>query len=191
MHDDDKSSASADTVADYMSLPLISDIPGMSPHMGRLFSMMTHARATTLDAVDGLSRVEVDHVHDPDSNSIGALLLHIAAVEKLFQCRTFWDRELNDDERVDWQPALDLGDTGRREIKGQDLPFYVGKLEAARSITQAEFQQRDDDWLHTITTQSDGRTRNRYFAWFHMFEDELNHRGQIRWLRKRVPSRHG
>lgn len=27
---------------------------------------------------------------------------------------------------------------------------------------------------------------NNYFKWFHVFEDELNHRGQIRWLRIRA-----
>jgi len=27
---------------------------------------------------------------------------------------------------------------------------------------------------------------NAHFAWFHVAEDEINHRGQIRWLRARL-----
>jgi hypothetical protein len=29
---------------------------------------------------------------------------------------------------------------------------------------------------------------NAHFAWFHAAEDEISHRGQIRWLRKRLGS---
>jgi hypothetical protein len=29
---------------------------------------------------------------------------------------------------------------------------------------------------------------NVHWAWFHAAEDEINHRGQIRWLRKRLPT---
>jgi hypothetical protein len=29
---------------------------------------------------------------------------------------------------------------------------------------------------------------NGHFAWFHHAEDEINHRGQIRWLRARLRS---
>lgn len=31
-----------------------------------------------------------------------------------------------------------------------------------------------------------GNPSNNNFMWFHVFEDALNHRGQIRWLRKRA-----
>ena len=28
---------------------------------------------------------------------------------------------------------------------------------------------------------------NAHWAWFHVAEEEINHRGQIRWLRARLP----
>jgi hypothetical protein len=28
---------------------------------------------------------------------------------------------------------------------------------------------------------------NAHWAWFHVAEDEISHRGQIRWLRARLP----
>jgi len=30
---------------------------------------------------------------------------------------------------------------------------------------------------------------NAHWAWFHVAEDEISHRGQIHWLRKRLPGR--
>ena len=43
--------------------------------------MLRYARMTTLDTVAGLNLEDLDHLHDADSNSIGGLLYHMAAVE--------------------------------------------------------------------------------------------------------------
>ena len=59
---------------------LIAETPGFTPQIGRLVSMMHYVRSTTLAAVAGLGIEELDYLHDPQSNSIGALLLHIAAI---------------------------------------------------------------------------------------------------------------
>lgn len=32
-----------------------------------------------------------------------------------------------------------------------------------------------------------GTPTSNYFKWFHVFEDEINHRGQIRLIRKLTP----
>ena len=58
---------------------LIAVIPGFTPQIGRLVSMMNYVRSTTLSAVAGLGVSELDYLHDAQSNSIGALLSHIAA----------------------------------------------------------------------------------------------------------------
>ena len=59
-------------------------------------------------------------------------------------------------------------------------------LERVRSETLAELGKRDDEWLEEHTSFGSGQRVNNYFKWFHVFEDELNHRGQIRWLKKRA-----
>jgi uncharacterized damage-inducible protein DinB len=175
------------TLSLHMSTNLIEAVPGMTPNLGRLFSMMRYVRTATLAAVADMNEVGLDHLQDAGSNSIGALLLHIAAVEKLFQSQTIWERALNEAERADWQVALDLGDAGREAIRGHDLAFYMDRLESVRTITESEFAKRDDEWLQSTITDNSGRAHQPHYKWFHMFEDELNHRGQIRWLRKRVP----
>lgn len=51
---------------------LITDIPGYTPQISRLVSMMNYARFTTLDAVKNLTQDQLDFLLDSQSNSIGA-----------------------------------------------------------------------------------------------------------------------
>ncbi len=165
---------------EYRILPL----PGYTPTIGRLVAMLAYARQTTLKAVQGLTREQLDHLHDERSNSIGALLAHMAAVERGYQVVTFEGREPTATEDRSWSAALKLGDDGRREIRGRDLPFYVDDLQQARQVTLAKLAEHDDAWLEAPLRIAPNL--NAHWAWFHVAEDEINHRGQIRWLRRRL-----
>ncbi|CAN5315557.1 DinB family protein [soil metagenome] len=165
----------------------IEAIVGYTPAMGRLVGMMTYARSTTLAAVDGMSVADLDHLHDAESNSIGALLAHAVAVERAYQVLTFEDRNLSPQEDAQWSTALKLGDEGRRALRGQPLEHYVGGLAAAREDTLRAFASRDDAWLDQSLRVAP--ELNVHWAWFHVAEDEINHRGQIRWLRARQRAR--
>ena len=92
---------------------------------------------------------------------------------------------MNDEENAKWGAALDLGEAARREIKERPLEHYSRLLEEVRAQTLSEFARRNDDWLYEQSPWGPG-VANNYFMWFHVFEDELSHRGQIRWLRKRI-----
>lgn len=165
---------------------LIGDIPGFTPQIGRLVSMMNYARYTTLSEVEGLGVEQLDYLHDRQSNSIGALLFHIAAVEVWYQAATFFARDLHAEEIREWGAALDLGEKARCEIRGHGLDYYLSRLEQVRAKTLAELGRCEDQWLEEQTPFWEGQQANNYFKWFHVFEDELSHRGQIRWLRKRA-----
>lgn len=167
---------------------LISDIEGFTPQIGRLVSMMNYARLTTLNTVKGLTTEQLDYHYDSNSNSIGALLMHLAAVELGYQLDTFLRRKPNAEEMKKWQAAYELGDLGRKDIKGYPLEFYINEMNQMRETTLEEFKKRDDDWLYEESPFWGGKPANHYFMWFHVFEDEINHRGQMRWLRKRLPN---
>lgn len=171
---------------DESKLYLVAPLTGYTPQIGRLVSMMNYARWTTLAEVDGLSVEHLDYLHDAQSNSIGALLLHIAAVEVSYQTATFGQDSLKGSRMDHYEVALRLGPQARREIKGNEADYYLRILERVRSKTLEEFAKRDDQWLDDETVFWDRQPANNYFKWFHVFEDEINHRGQIRWLRKRV-----
>jgi uncharacterized damage-inducible protein DinB len=173
---------------DQRDLFLIGEIPGFTSQIARLVSMMNYVRYTTVTAVEGLGVSELDYLYDSQSNSIGALLLHIAAAEVGYQAATFHKRELNDEEKREWNTALALGEQARHEIKAHGLDYYLSRLERVRTKTLAELALRDDKWLEEQTPFGSDQRVNNYFKWFHVFGHELNHRGQIRWLRKRSMS---
>ena len=165
---------------------LIGDIPGFAPQIARLVSMMNYARSTTLKDVTGMGVDELDYLHDSQSNSIGALPLHIAAAELGYQAATFDARDLNAEERQQWGPALALTERGREQIRGHELGYYLDRLEQVRTKTLEELRRRDDAWLAEQTSFGTGQRVNNYFKWFHVIGHEINHRGQIRWLRSRA-----
>jgi uncharacterized damage-inducible protein DinB len=166
----------------------IEPIAGYTPTIGRLVGMLTYARSTTVAAVEGLTLAELDHLHDAQSNSIGALLAHIVVVERAYQVMTFEDRALSPDENAQWSIGLKLGAEGRRALRGRSLDHYLDELRSVRQLTLEGLAARDDAWLERPV--SPAPKINAHWAWFHVAEDEINHRGQIRWLRARLPSRH-
>ena len=174
---------------DKSQLYLIGDVAGFTPQIGRLVSMMNYARHTTLTAVADLSVEELDYRPDPQTNSIGALLLHIAAAEVGYQAATFYARDLTEREKHEWGAALDLGERAKREISGHELDYYLSRLQQVRAKTLDELARREDSWLEEQTSLGNGQSVNNYFKWFHIFSHEINHRGQIRWLRTRAAKR--
>ena len=165
----------------------IEPLPGFTPAIGRLIGMLTYARSTTIAAVEGLTLPGLDHLHDDRSNSIGALLAHMVAVERGYQVLTLDDRLPSPEETALWSTALKLGAEGRRALRGQPLEHYLEQLAAVRRDTLEAMASRDDAWLDR--TVSGALKINVHWAWFHVAEDEINHRGQIRWLRARLPQR--
>jgi uncharacterized damage-inducible protein DinB len=162
----------------------IEPLPGYSPTIGRLVGMLLYARKTTLAAVEGLSMAELDHLHDDSSNSIGALLAHMGVVERGYQIITFDERRPTPEEQAAWEPALTLGAEGRRILRGKRLEYYVNEITEVRRRTLDQLATRDDEWLERTLVAAPAM--NAHWAWFHVAEDEINHRGQIRWLRGRL-----
>jgi len=162
----------------------LEPLPGYSPTIGRLVGILLYARRTTLAAVDGMSTAELDHLHDDTSNTIGALLAHIAVVERAYQCLTFEDRTPSAVEEALWNTALKLGGDGRRILRNKPLEHYVHELAESRRLTLEGLAARDDTWLERPLIAAPAM--NAHFAWFHVAEDEISHRGQMRWLRART-----
>lgn len=135
--------------------------------------------------MEKLSTNELDYQLDDKSNSIGALLLHIASTDLYYQKLSLENRELTDEEFKIWQAAAELGEQGRKEILGNDLNYYVAKLNEVRNKTYELMKEKDDEWLETRI--SIGKFESNYYhLWFHVFEDEINHRGQINLIKKRA-----
>jgi len=181
--------AEKNNVRDENPLCVIGPIAGYAPQIGTLVTMLNYNRVTVINLTKSLSAADLDHLIDPGANTIGALLMHLAAVEKFYQINSFEGRqEFNAEEKKLWNAGLGLGDSGRTEIKGKDVTFYHGLLEQGRQKTLQEFKKKDDKWLLAIDPiWSKEEKYNTYWKWFHVCEHEANHRGQISFLKSRLP----
>jgi uncharacterized damage-inducible protein DinB len=150
---------------------------------------LNYNRDTIIEAVKSLSTADLDHLHDNKANSIGSLLLHLGAIEKIYQLNTFEDRtEFTGSEKEKWEVAANLGQQAREQIKGHDVHYYLDTIAEVRQKTLEELKKKDDRWLFAIDPKSTPETPvNTYWKWFHVCEHESNHRGQITWLKRRLP----
>src|SRR5690348_513439 len=110
---------------DKSNLYLIGKIPGYTEQISHLVSMLNYVRHGTISAIEKLSVSELDYLKDEDTNSIGSLLLHIAAAEVGYQAATFFNRQLIQEEKNEWDTALSLGDKARQEIKWHNVHYYL------------------------------------------------------------------
>ncbi len=155
---------------------------GFSPQISILVSQLDWMRRVGLTRVERLTQEDLDWLPGPDGNTIGALLLHLAASETYYQIHTFdglpW-ANTSQEIKKRWGPAMRLGDLGRRLVKGHDLTFYVDALEEVRERTLTELGKRDDLWLMSIDENWFWGPTNNFCKWFHICEHESHHLGQI------------
>ena len=174
------------------NLNIIGPKPGYGPQMGSFVSMLTWMREVNgiINATKNLTVADLDYLIDRNANTIGALMLHLAATETYYQLNTFegkkWDT-WPDSVKQQWDPAMNLGDAGRKTIKGHDRDYYLNILQETRAKSLAEFRKRDDAWLMAVDKDWFWGPTNNYCKWFHVCEHEAHHVGQIAFLRKRLP----
>ena len=164
---------------------------GYTPQIGTFVSELTWMRDGNgiLAATKGLTQADLDYLVDPNSNTIGALMLHVAATEVYYGLNTFDGMKWGswpDSVKKQWDPAMNLGKVGRDTIKGHDRDYYVNILADVRAKTLASFKKKDDAWFLGGVEDWFGPT-NTFCKWFHVCEHESNHNGQLKFLKKRIP----
>jgi hypothetical protein len=168
---------------------IVGPQPGFTPEIGTLTSMLAFTREQVVHNVKDPSQQDLDFLLDANANTIGALLLHLAATETYFQMNTFsgmkWG-SWSDEVKKKWDIPMNLGEPARKAIKGNSLDYYLDALHQVREKSLAEFRRCDDKWLATLVTEGDF-SANNYAKWFHVAEHESNHDGQIKFLKRRVP----
>jgi len=171
------------------NINIIGPVEGYSPQIGTLVSMLNWIRSSVIRAVKDLKPEELDFLLDPKANTIGALLMHLAATDTVYQDLTFYKLDgFSSDNKKKWGVAMGLGEEGRKQIKGNGLDYYLSALQEVREKTLAEFKKRDDKWFAEVDPSFFGdKPTNNYCKWFHVCEHEANHRGQIALIRKRLP----
>lgn len=165
----------------------IGPVLGYTPQIGTLISMLDWISDSVIRATKKFTVEQLDHLHDKDSNSIGALLLHVTATEVVYQDITFNNlSNFSNENKAKWNVAMELGPDAQTKIKGNKHEYYVEAINAVRTKTKTEMKKRDDKWL--LSGETKEWDWNNYCKWFHVVEHFANHRGQITWYSKRLPT---
>ncbi|MEL6988705.1 MAG: DinB family protein, partial [Bacteroidota bacterium] len=155
---------------------------GYTPQIGSTVSMMEDLKERVTRSVRNLSQEETDFLLDANANRIGAMIMHLAAVEKYYQVRTFENREFNREENKFWGAAMDLGDKGRESLINKPISYYLKIWDDVRKESLRLLKSKDDKWFKD---KVNGMNMNNHWAWYHVMEHQANHMGQIRMISKR------
>ena len=152
---------------------------GRAPHLEVLTRALTSSRHFLLSAVRDADAATLAAQPPHGGNTIGQLLVHVAAAERLFQNLTGRGTHFGDDEG-DFVRAFRFE---ADPLAGSGLDAYLAHLEEVRAATTALFAARDDAWLAEPRTFA-GRPSTTHYYWLHLLMDEARHTGQIILLRK-------
>ena len=181
---------SAPAFSEDADVNVIGPKKGYSPQIGTLVSMLTWMRMVVLMSVKDMAQKDLDYLFDLNANTIGSMLLHLAATETYYQMNTLegkkWD-SWPDSVKQKWDVPMNLGEPARKTIKGNNLNYYLDILHETREHSLSEFRKRDDAWLLSADKDWPWGPTNNYCKWFHVCEHESNHNGQIKFLAKRLP----
>ncbi len=165
---------------------VITPVMGYSPHIGVLIDTIQCCRSKTIELIQDLTIYQLDFLYDDKANSIGALLLHLCALEAAVQEYTFFGIPLENPEwQKKWGVAMYLGEHARKEIREHPVQYYIEMMNQVRSQALNHMQQFSDEWLWRESPWF-SRQANNYWMWYHVYEDEINHRGEISWLKSRI-----
>lgn len=155
---------------------------GYSPQIGSMVTMLEDLKSRVSNTVRNLEQAETDFLLDSMANRTGAMILHLAAVEKYYQVFTFEGRQLNDEEMEEWGLALNLGEEARELIVDKPISYYLNLWDEVRKETLKLLKKKDDKWFDA---KVNGSNMNNHWAWYHVMEHQANHMGQIRLILKR------
>jgi hypothetical protein len=168
------------------NINLIGPIEGYAPQIGTLITMLDWLSNSVVSYNKKMTVEQLDYIHDKDSNSIGSLMMHLAATEVIYQDITFHNLEdFTKENKAKWNVAMNLEEDARKEIKGNPLSYYKDAMNEVRAKTKAEMKTRDDKWF--LSGETKDWDWNNYCKWFHVAEHFANHRGQMTWYAKRLP----
>ncbi|MDW3191891.1 MAG: hypothetical protein R8G66_05990 [Cytophagales bacterium] len=156
-----------------------------SPLIGGIVAQLTLSKLLIIKQILNLKIDQLDFTVENHSNTIGTLIKHMIAVEKMHQNIIFFNRRLDEREMSLWGDALP-GTIDATSIRGNDSRYYFELWEGVRNITLNELQNKDDQWLYEHPKKPFNTMGNNYFLLYHTFEDHIAHHGQIKSILKLI-----
>ena len=155
---------------------------GYSPQIGIMVDMLEEIKDRITEEVRDLDQEQTDFHIDDQSNSIGAMIMHLVATESYFQVETLEDRKWTEEEAEFWSVATGLGTKSREKLQGKPIGYYLDLWDEVRNKTLEGLKQKDDAWFASDIDEN----MNYHWAWFHILEHSANHMGQIALVKNRL-----
>lgn len=161
----------------------INPAEGYTPHIGAMVSMLEDIKSRITAQVQDLNQAQTDFLFDDNANSIGSLIMHLAATEAYYQVETLEGRPWDASEEAFWSTSIELGDASRAALKDKPISYYLNIWDDVRQKTLEGLKEKDDDWFASSVDEN----MNYHFAWYHILEHQANHMGQIALVKNRFP----
>lgn len=161
----------------------IRPVEGYTPQIGIMVDMLEEVKGLIEANVKDLTQEQTDFLFDDQANSIGAMIMHMAATESYFQVETLEERVWTPEEAEFWGIAGGLGAASRKTLKGKPISYYLELWSQVRTKTLEGFKSRDDEWFASNIDEG----INNHWAWFHILKHSANHMGQIDLVKSRFP----
>lgn len=162
---------------------------GYPPRIGRYLTQMEDVRRQVKKSIEGLSSEQLSWHPNDKVESIGTILLHIAAVECSWIGEDIMRRPMDDE----WKIAFPIR-FGMPQVNGQPLDYYLKTLDAVREQSKADLKTREDEDLDRLIIPLDpgDPTSTLQFSmeWilYHVVDHEAHHKGQIAVMKRLLPS---
>jgi len=156
---------------------------GYTPQIGIMVNMLEDLKGRITEITYDLDQAETDYLFDDKANSIGALIMHLAAIESYYQVETLQERTWTEKEKEFWGTASGLGEKSRDVVKGKPIKYYLDLWDQVRKKTLEGLKTKDDMWF--AANMEEGI--NNHWVWFHVMEHSANHMGQIALVKNRLP----
>jgi len=161
----------------------IEPIEGYTPDIGFMVAMLEDLKNRIESEIQDLDQSETDFLFDDEANSIGAMIMHLAAIEVYYQAETLEGRKMTEEEEAFWDVAGGMGAEAREELNGKPISYYLELWDEVRAKTLEGLRSKDDEWFAAEIEEG----VNNHWAWFHVMEHQAHHRGQISLVLKRLP----
>ncbi len=150
-----------------------------------LLGIIEDARATTLQRIENISTEELHWQYAEGWNSISALLSHFISTALYFRIEFIEGRHLDDEERKEIMPGLEMGKYIKDLINDEPVEYYLKELERATGLLTDSIKQLNfDDFSKKREGYNPDTGNNLAWVLYHTAEDEVHHRGQISIIRK-------
>jgi uncharacterized damage-inducible protein DinB len=162
-------------------------VPGFEPEIGRVMWILEETRQRTKAGLVGLADDQLDctpvSTANSKSNSIGALLYHIAAIEADWLCAEILETEVYPSELMDLFPEDVRDDGGHLAVAhGGSLDAHLLRLDAVRERVLAAFSRMSLKEFRRERNLPD-YTVTPEWVLHHLMQHEAEHRGEIGMLR--------